>query len=53
MDDPWLTKSRDLIKKNDALSSIICGIERHLLMCLRHLLMKAERSFPLRARSSF
>jgi hypothetical protein len=53
MEDSSLTKSRDLIKKNDVLSSIICGIERHLLMYSRHLLTKAERSLPLRARSSF
>jgi hypothetical protein len=45
MDDSPLTKSRELIKENDVLSSIICGIEKHLLMYLHHLLTKAERLF--------
>jgi hypothetical protein len=53
MDDSWLTKSRDVIKKNDALSSNICGIEELLLMYLHHLLMNDERSFPLGARPNF
>jgi hypothetical protein len=53
MDDSSLTKSRALGNRNDVLSSIICGIEDHLLMYLRHLLTKAERLLPSKLASSF
>jgi hypothetical protein len=53
VDDSSLTKSWGVINRNDVLSSIICGIERHLLMYLHHLLTKVEGFLPFVTRTSF
>jgi hypothetical protein len=53
MEDSPLTKCRALIKENDVLSSIICGIENQLLMLLHQLLTKPEGLPPWNPESSF
>jgi hypothetical protein len=53
MEDSSLTKCRALIKKNDVLSSITCGIESHFLMFSHHFLTKPERSELREKDSSF